>query len=97
MTASTAARFAAATLAPAATSAPRVHDVTDPALPLPPWARFDPRSGIATWEGGIRTVGDLMVIPGRTIDRDHLDEARRHALAVLAAVAHIEQQETDRG
>jgi hypothetical protein len=41
-------------------------------------------------------MGDLMVIPGRTIDREHLDEARRHALAVLAAVAHIEQQETDR-
>lgn len=45
--------------------------------------------GIVTWEGGVRVIGPLLVIPGRALDVDHLEEAERHAWSVLAAVERL--------
>jgi hypothetical protein len=75
----------------AESAAPTVEDVVGGGVVLPPWRSFHAGTGIAAWEGGVQVLGDMVKIHGRTIDHEHLDDARQHALAVLAAVAHVEQ------
>ncbi|MEK6443575.1 hypothetical protein [Pseudonocardia sp. T1-2H] len=47
-------------------------------------------SGIAVWEGGVEVLGPLLKIPGRTLDVEHLEDARQHVAAVNAAIDHLE-------
>ncbi len=49
-------------------------------------------AGILVWEGGVRVAGPLLLIPGRSIDVDHLADAHQHVAAVLAACDHMEQE-----
>lgn len=58
----------------------------------------EPRTPAApqTWPGGIQVVGPLLRIPGRLLDIGQLDEAVRHAEAVMDAVAVLRREYPDR-
>lgn len=61
---------------------------------LPPWSSRILPAGTTVWEGGVRVNGTLVSIPGRTLnvsDAQEREEVRRHALSVLAVLAHLDQ------
>ncbi len=45
----------------------------------------DPVCGAVMWRGGVEVLGDQVIIRGRSIALESVEEAEHHAAAVLAA------------
>lgn len=56
-----------------------------------PWPERELPGGGLVFAGGVEALGNMVVVPGRSLTVDRFAELRQHAAAILAACDLVEQ------